>query len=152
MATKTYRSPLGMILIQADEQGITNLRFVDQPSLANDTGNSPYIKQAVSWLDQYFHGDKPYKTPTLHVTGTRFQQRVWQQLLKVPYGSTVTYGQLAEALGVASPQAIGHTVGQNPVLLIIPCHRVVGANGRLTGYSGGLERKRKLLDMEKRLR
>ncbi len=101
------------------------------------------------WLELYFSGSNPSFTPPLALQGTPFQLNVWQLLLQIPYGSVVTYSELALRLGCRSAQAIGGAVGHNPVSLIIPCHRVVGADGSLIGYAGGIERKRKLLELEK---
>lgn len=98
-------------------------------------------------LDDYFLGNVPLTYPQFHLNGTDFQQRVWQQLRQIPYGTTVTYGQLAQRLN-SSPRAVGNAVGKKPILLFIPCHRILGQNGKLTGYSGGLERKKKLLAIE----
>lgn len=146
MACVNYQSPLGNIIIQADKEGITEVKF-SEGSVAETEASNPFVKQGIVWLDQYFQGHKPGKLPQLHVMGTDFQQRVWQQLRKVPYGQTVTYSQLAQDLG-NSPRAVGGAVGQNPILLMIPCHRVMGKDGSLTGYSGGIERKKWLLTLE----
>lgn len=104
------------------------------------------------WLDIYFSGHEPDFTPPLHPVGSPFRQAVWQLLLEIPYGQTTTYGALAKRLnaGRMSAQAVGGAVGHNPISIIVPCHRVVGANGSLTGYAGGLERKIKLLEIEKK--
>lgn len=147
MNSKTdYRSPLGIIEIKADDYGLTSLHFVDQDIPGSPT-SSQTIFDTIAWLDSYFAGKAPDKTPTLHLTGTPFQKSVWQVLLAIPYGQVQTYSQLADQLN-SSPRAAGNAVGKNPVLLIVPCHRVVGQGGRLTGYSGGLERKRQLLNLE----
>jgi methylated-DNA-[protein]-cysteine S-methyltransferase len=101
------------------------------------------------WLDLYFTGEKPDFTPQLAPKGTPFQQRVWEILLTIPYGKTVSYGDVARQISpTMSAQAIGGAVGRNPIGIIIPCHRVIGADGSLTGYGGGLERKRWLLELE----
>ncbi|MCR4824556.1 MAG: methylated-DNA--[protein]-cysteine S-methyltransferase [Bacteroidales bacterium] len=107
----------------------------------------PVFDDACRWLDIYFSGTEPDFTPRLDLRGTPFQLAVWKQLLAIPYGHIVTYSELARRLG-ASPQAVGGAVGRNPVSLIVPCHRVVGAGGRLTGYAGGLDRKARLLQLE----
>lgn len=103
------------------------------------------------WLDVYFTGREPDFTPPLHPAGSSFRQAVWQLLLEIPYGQTTTYGALAKRLnaGRMSAQAVGGAVGHNPISIIVPCHRVVGTNGSLTGYAGGLDRKIRLLEMEK---
>ncbi|AXX74826.1 methylated-DNA--[protein]-cysteine S-methyltransferase [Limosilactobacillus reuteri] len=141
IARFNYFSPLGIIKIQADAIGITEVKFVDQSERDNLNPNYPAIKDAVRWLDDYFLGNVPLTYPQFHLNGTDFQQRVWQQLRQIPYG------QLAQRLN-SSPRAVGNAVGKNPILLFIPCHRILGQNGKLTGYSGGLERKKKLLAIE----
>ena len=109
------------------------------------------MEQAVRWLDDYFSGNIPNAPPDLAPSGTPFQLRVWKSLLTIPYGQTVTYGQLAGQLD-SSPRAIGAAVGRNPISLLIPCHRVVGSQNRLTGYAGGLDRKQYLLTLEQKRR
>ena len=147
MNTKpNYLSPLGPIEITANEYGLTSLHFTDQNVTSTPTTNQ-IIQDTIAWLDTYFAGKTPEKAPALHLTGTAFQRSVWQALLTIPYGQVRTYSQLADQLN-SSPRAVGNAVGKNPVLLIVPCHRVVGQGGRLTGYSGGLERKRQLLNLE----
>lgn len=103
------------------------------------------------WLDSYFQGENPDLAHlSLAPQGTPFQKRVWAALAGIPYGTTVTYGQLAKELNCKSAQAIGSAVGKNPLSILVPCHRVLGAKGQLTGYAGGLERKQALLELEKR--
>ncbi len=155
-----YASPLGEILLAGDETGLTGLWFVGQKYFAknleerHEVQELPLFVETKRWLDIYFSGEKPGFTPPLHLKGTPFQTRVWQALRTIPYGETVTYGDLARRLsedvegGRASPRAVGGAVGRNPVSLIVPCHRVVGGKGQLTGYAGGLERKRALLRLE----
>ena len=158
--TAHYSSPLGEILLAEDETGLVGLWFVGQkyfsPALEAQTKaqETPILTEARLWLDQYFCGEKPDFTPPLHPTGTAFQQAVWNLLLQIPYGGTTTYGSLARKLAERdglrhmSAQAVGGAVGRNPISLIIPCHRVVGANGSLTGYAGGVARKAALLELE----
>ncbi len=158
--TAHYDSPLGKILLAADEEGLTGLWFVGQKYFARGLGaetaegETPALAAAWRWLDTYFSGSEPDFTPTLHPIGSAFQRAVWDALLRVPYGKTTTYGALArgvaDRLGRASmsAQAIGGAVGHNPVSLIIPCHRVVGADGSLTGYAGGIDKKVRLLKLE----
>lgn len=134
---------------EADETGILSLRPVfANPGPATD-GNPYGIRD---WLDCYLHGEKPDFTPPLHLIGTPFQLRVWEMLRQIPYGSTTTYGALADALAVPrkrmSAQAVGQAVGRNPVALLVPCHRVVGTQGRLTGYAYGIALKQALLELE----
>ena len=159
--TCQYQSPMGDILLVADEIGLTGLWFVGQKYFAH-TLSDEYISQettilaeAKRWLDVYFSGEEPNFTPPLHLIGSAFRQEVWQILLQIPYGQTMTYGeiagQLAEKHGMdhMSAQAVGGAVGHNEVSIIIPCHRVVGANGSLTGYAGGIDKKIRLLELEK---
>ena len=157
--TMHYDSPLGGILLAGDEEGLTGLWFdgakYERAGLdpACKEGDLPVLRETKRWLDHYFSGREPDFMPPLHMTGTSFQQAVWAQLRKIPYGTTVTYGALAAALeaqgrGPVSAQAVGGAVGHNRISILVPCHRVVGAGGSLTGYAGGLEKKRKLLALE----
>ncbi len=149
-----YSSPLGRILLAADDIGLTGLWFSGQKYFpaalegACETRDLPVFDAARRWLDLYFSGKQPDFTVPLHPIGTDFQLRVWTLLRDIPYGQTVTYGNLAARLGLASAQAVGGAVGRNPISILIPCHRVVGANGSLTGYAGGLEKKQALLRLE----
>ena len=114
----------------------------------------PVFEKSIEWLDIYFSGRDPGFSPPLCLKGTDFQNKVWNILLKIPYGKTVTYGQIAEIMVKTgwmvkvSARAVGGAVGRNPVSIIVPCHRVIGADGSLTGYAGGVERKKKLLALE----
>lgn len=156
-----YPSPLGGIFLTADDLGLTGLWFegqthdTDRLPLEYREEQTPILLETAHWLDIYFSGEVPGFLPPLHPVGTAFRQAVWQMLLEIPYGQTATYGGLAARLarerGIPrmSAQAIGGAVGHNPIALIIPCHRVVGADGSLTGYAGGLGRKQKLLELEK---
>lgn len=153
----TYLSPLGLLLLQADEEGLTGLHFADSrfaPAQPAGSRPSPVLADAARWLDRYFAGACPDFTPRLSLRGTPFQQTVWQQLLRIPYGTTCSYGELAARVAGEmhrermSAQAIGGAVGRNPVALIVPCHRVIGADGSLTGYAAGVERKAALLALE----
>lgn len=154
MVYTRYASPLGTILLAADEEGLTGLWFEGQRGcpnkrLARPTGEAPALDAARCWLDAYFCGREPDFTPPLHLTGTPFQLAVWALLRQIPYGRTVSYGELARLLTVrSSARAVGGAVGRNPVSLIVPCHRVIGADGSLTGYAGGIDRKRALLALE----
>ena len=158
--TNLYQSPLGEILLAADSEGLTGLWFAKQKYCARTLGQdhepkeTPAIAEARKWLDTYFAGKEPDFLPPLHFPGTAFQKDVWNILLTIPYGRTVTYGDIAKELarrrGLTrfSAQAVGGAVGHNAISVIVPCHRVVGANGSLTGYAGGLERKIALLKLE----
>lgn len=156
-----YLSPLGGIYLAADEIGLTGLCFERQmhdtyplPQAYREE-ETPILSEAAAWLHAYFAGEAPGFTPPLHPEGTAFRREVWKLLLEIPYGQTTTYGLLAARLaqerGIPrmSAQAIGGAVGHNPIAIIIPCHRVVGTNGTLTGYAGGLDRKQKLLELER---
>ena len=155
-----YESPLGPMLLAADDAGLTGVWFAGQKYFAQGLARQPAEKQtpplqaARRWLDAYFAGREPDAAVPLHLVGTPFQTEVWQLLRAIPYGQTVTYGELAARLAAQrgvqrmSARAVGGAVGRNPVSLLVPCHRVVGAGGRLTGYAGGLERKRYLLALE----
>lgn len=159
--TMQYDSPLGKILLAADEVGLTGLWFYGQKYFANylpeenREGKTPALDQAKKWLDIYFGGKEPNFTPPLHPRGSDFRRAVWDILLKIPYGKTITYGdiarELAEKKGAAkmSAQAVGGAVEHNEISIIIPCHRVVGTNGSLTGYAGGIDKKISLLTLER---
>lgn len=108
----------------------------------------PVFQETRRWLDLYFSGKKPEFTPPLKPQGTPFQQKVWHELLTIPYGETTTYGAIARRIDCRSAQAIGQAVHNNPIAIIIPCHRVIGADGSLTGYASGLEVKQQLLQLE----
>ncbi len=154
-----YESPLGRITLAADGDALTGLWFDGQQhfgeTLSADRQESflPVFSEADRWLDRYFSREMPDFTPALNPQGTPFRRLVWQQLLRIPYGRAITYGQLADSLSVqtgrrVSARAVGGAVGHNPISLIIPCHRVIGADGSLTGYAGGTGRKAALLRME----
>ena len=145
--TGVYRSPLGDIVLTSDDSALTGLRFVETPcgELAQDI---PALGDACRWLDLYFKGDQPDFTPQMAPLGTPFQLSVWRELLTIPFGQTVSYGHIAQRLCCRSAQAVGGAVGHNPIALIIPCHRVIGSDGCLTGYAYGLDRKQWLLSHE----
>lgn len=159
--TGKYQSSLGEIMIAADEKGLTGLWFVGQKYFAlyldeeNEEKETQLLKDAKKWLDVYFSGKEPnFKLP-IHFTGTDFQNEVWEILYSIPYGKTMTYGEIADILAKRrelkkmSARAVGAAVGKNAISIIVPCHRVVGANGNLTGYAGGISRKIELLKLEK---
>lgn len=149
-----YASPLGPILLAADETGLTGLWFEGQKYFPSFLGvdyqekETPVLTETVRWLDVYFSGKDPGFLPPLHPQGSPFRQTVWDILLTIPRGQTITYGEIARRLGVRSAQAVGGAVGHNPISILIPCHRVVGSDGSLTGYAGGLDRKTRLLQLE----
>ena len=156
--TAHYDSPLGDITLAGDGRALIGLFFDGQKNFGStiDIEATASAKLAVfdetrRWLDIYFSGREPDFMPPLSLRGTPFQQRVWEALLTIPYGQTVTYGELAHRLGCRSAQAVGGAVGRNPISIIVPCHRVVGTNGSLTGYAAGLDRKRALLELEQKI-
>lgn len=155
-----YASPLGRLWLTGSEAVLTGLAFEGQrffdtdPVAARPPGEPGAIRAAKAWLDRYFAGETPGEPPPLHYAASAFRQAVWTELREIPYGRTVTYGALAarvaERLGVPrlSPRAVGGAVGHNPIAILIPCHRVIGADGSLTGYAGGIGRKAQLLSLE----
>ena len=158
--THHYNSPLGGITMACDGTALTGLWFDGQKYFADtlsaehtDTG-LPVFEETCRWLDVYFSGKAPDFTPALKMRTTAFRKAVWEIMLTIPYGRTMTYGRIAERIAVQkglrhlSAQAVGGAVAHNAISLIIPCHRVIGANGSLTGYAGGIEKKEKLLRME----
>ena len=154
--TAHYLSPLGGITLCSDGETLVGLWFDGQKYFAEGARASgsrggtglPVFEETRHWLDDYFSGREPQFTPPFALRGSDFRRRVWQRLLDIPYGQTVTYGQLARSLGCRSAQAIGGAVSHNPISLIVPCHRVVGTSGSLTGYAGGIDRKARLLQLE----
>ncbi len=146
-----YDSPFGKIILGADDAGLTDLFFESDKYFSaqvDEKINSPVIELAKNWLDIYFSGREPNFFPPLHIIGSPFKISVLNELKKIPYGMTTTYGALAKILGT-SARAVGGAVAHNRISIIIPCHRVIGADGNLTGYAGGLDRKIKLLELEK---
>ena len=153
--TATYSSPLGPIVIESDGQAITSLRFSSEKAstapkeVPNEaTITIPIIAETIQWLDDYFAGKRPCNVPRLNPQGTAFQKRVWQALFTIWYGQTKTYGEIAKMVDCRSAQAVGQAVGANPIALIIPCHRVIAAHGKIGGYEYGIEIKKKLLELE----
>ena len=156
-----YESPLGGLTIASDGKALTGLWFDGQKFFA-DTLDAEHEEKplqiftaADTWLDAYFSGTDPDLTLPLRPKGTPFRKKVWEILLTIPYGRTMTYGEIAKTLAgqmhvsKMSAQAVGGAVSHNPISIIIPCHRVIGADGSLTGYAGGLDKKMKLLALEK---
>ena len=154
----TYESPLGTLTLYATASALVGLTFPTQsitfqePVVIDETMSSPILQQTIQWLDQYFHGQVPTMAIPLAPQGTAFQQKVWSQLQHIPYGTSLTYGELSQRV-FNSPtprgaQAIGSAVGANPISIIIPCHRLLGKGKALTGYTGGLSIKRALLSIE----
>ena len=158
--TQHYDSPLGGILLAADEIGLTGVWFDGEKYFADNLPAEHIQKEtfilleAKRWLDIYFTGQEPDFLPPLHPIGSAFRRSVWEILLQIPYGQTTTYGEIARQLSKKqglermSAQAVGGAVGHNEISIIIPCHRVVGADGSLTGYAGGIGKKETLLELE----
>ena len=152
MITAQYHSPIGIITLVSDGNSLTELLLAQ--SLIQDTSNNKNLQvfeETCRWLDLYFSGEKPYFTPSLNPQGSLFQQKVWRELLAIPYGQTTTYGAIAKHINCRSAQAVGQAIHHNPIAIIIPCHRVIGADGSLTGYASGLDIKQQLLAIEKTL-
>ena len=156
----TYESPLGTMVMLGTLSYLTDLFFIDEAH-APSYDDVEYIEQltgpfevTIMWLNQYFNGKNPFITPPIQLEGTEFRKSVWSILQTIPYGETTTYGdigkQIAQQQGKEkfSAQAVGGAVGHNPISIIVPCHRVIGSNGQLTGYAGGIERKKYMLDLE----
>lgn len=151
---------MGELFLAADETGLTGLWFDGGRYFAegldpeNEKRELPVFETVKKWLDIYFSGRKPDFMPPLHMIGSPFQLSVWKHLLEIPYGKTVTYGELAKRIALErgrermAAQAVGGAVGHNKISILVPCHRVVGANGSLTGYGGGLDKKERLLALE----
>ena len=156
-----YDSPLGGITLASDGDKLTGLWFDEQKYFADTLEKEheekilPVFEETNRWLDIYFSGNAPDFTPPLRMKTTEFRKAVWEIMLTIPFGKTMTYGEIAEkiakqkGLSRMSAQAVGGAVGHNSISLIIPCHRVVGTNGSLTGYAGGIDKKVQLLTIEK---
>ena len=159
--THHYDSPLGGITLASDGDKLTGLWFDEQKYFADtlekehEEKNLPVFEETKRWLDIYFSGNAPDFTPPLRMKTTEFRKAVWEIMLTIPFGKTMTYGEIAETIAKQkgltrmSAQAVGGAVGHNSISLIIPCHRVIGTNGSLTGYAGGIDKKVRLLTMEK---
>lgn len=152
----TYQSPFGTCTLVGDEQGLSGLWFNNQKYFCEGYTKEKLIQKdeyfidATNWLDRYFSGEKPdIFELKLNARGSEFRIKVWEALCKIPYGKTVTYGEIAKELSIQSPRAIGNAVSHNPILIIVPCHRVVGKNSGISGYSAGIATKINLLKHEK---
>ena len=161
MFERFIQTPLGEVRLRSDGESLIGLWFVGQVNDAKDVrdieikNDLPIFRQVESWLEGYFSGNKTPIMIPLQPKGTIFQERVWQILQEIPYGEMMTYGEIAQIIakekGVAtfSAQAVGQAVGKNPISILVPCHRVVGKNGALTGYAGGIHRKEQLINLER---
>jgi methylated-DNA-[protein]-cysteine S-methyltransferase len=146
MHETTYLSPLGPIRLTADDSALLELTFGE----AGASDDAPILAAACAQLDEYFAGERREFALPLRMVGTPWERRVWDALLEIPYGATASYGQLAARIGApGSARAVGAANGRNPISIIVPCHRVIGASGALTGYAWGVERKLALLDLER---
>jgi methylated-DNA-[protein]-cysteine S-methyltransferase len=154
------KSPAGILTVSSDGKNISGLWIAGQKYFAKTLGtdvlqkNLPIFDNVEKWLDVYFSGKEPGFMPPLMPKGSPFQRSIWNILCKIPYGQTTTYGEIAKQFGLeykgghTSARAVGNAVGHNPISILIPCHRVIGKNGDLTGYAGGINTKRKLLQLE----
>ena len=161
MFERIIQTPLGEVRLRSDGKSLTGLWFVGQVNDAKDNSDIeikddlPIFGQVETWLESYFSGEQTPITILLQPKGTIFQEEVWKILQEIPYGETMTYGEIAQRIakekGIVtySAQAVGQAVGKNPISILIPCHRVLGKNGTLTGYAGGVYRKEKLLQLER---
>ncbi|MFS1663109.1 methylated-DNA--[protein]-cysteine S-methyltransferase [Streptococcus sp. zg-JUN1979] len=151
---RDYESPIGRMSLLASQDGLIGAWFVGQKhlerwqQLETISRKTEHLYQAKAWLDAYFSGDFSYPSPSIITQGTSFQKDVWYQLSCIEHHQVATYGQIAKQLGCASAQAVGGAIARNPLVLFIPCHRVVARDGKLTGYVAGLSRKEWLLQHE----
>ena len=155
MVQKEYFSPIGRMIITADNNALTDLSFSD---ISCENTDNDITEMTEKWLDIYFSGNIPEFTPPVSLSGTPFQLMIWEMLRTIPYGSTVSYKDIAKQAAKKqgkekmSSQAVGGAVGRNPIAIIIPCHRVIGSDGSLTGYAGGLDKKTYLLRLENKVK
>ena len=161
MFESRLHSPLGEIRLRSDGKSLTGLWFVGQVNDAKEISDIEIkndlliFRKVENWLEGYFSGKQTPVTISLQPKGTNFQERVWKMLQEIPYGQTMTYGEIAQRIAeekgieTFSAQAVGQAVGKNPISILIPCHRVLGKNGALTGYAGGVHRKEQLLRIER---
>ena len=144
-----YSSPIGLIEVAGNEEGILSVYFADKKKKSTPAPH-PYIKECIYQLDEYFKGIRKEFGLKLNPKGTDFQEKVWTQLLTVPYGKTASYLDISKSIGnVKAIRAVGNANGSNPIAVIIPCHRVIGSDGKLVGYGGGIKRKEWLLNHER---
>lgn len=149
-----YDSTIGKIHLASNEKVLIGLWFDNQKYFEKTIQgkciekDTPVLIRTKEWLDVYFKRKKPDFIPEISFEGTIFQKKVWKELLKIPYGETITYMDIAKKLGISSARAVGQAVGHNPISIIVPCHRVIGANYKITGYAGGIDKKIALLDIE----
>lgn len=145
--TTFFKCPLGVVKIVGDANGISEINILDEGEVSDSIPND--LEQAVIQLQEYFEGKRTHFDLKLNPKGTDFQQSVWQELLNIPYGETLSYMELSKKIGdVKAIRAVAAANGKNPLWIVIPCHRVIGTDGSLTGYAGGLWRKKWLLELE----
>ena len=150
--TCVYPSPIGRLALNADEQGVSSIRYLDNgvaDSNATRKAVADSLRLLVEELDSYFDGELQQFTCKLNPQGTEFQQSVWRQLLRIPYGATASYGEIATDIGKPKAcRAVGRANNRNPIPIVIPCHRVIGSDARLVGYAGGMWKQQWLLEHE----
>ncbi len=143
------QSPIGLIEIQANKREIIRIEFAEEKSLPSNM--NPIIQEAIKQLEEYFFGERKVFDLPLKIFGSPFQEAVWKELLKIPYGMTLSYGNVAKNIGnYKASRAVGNANNKNKISIVIPCHRVIGASGKLVGYGGGVWRKKWLLEHEKK--
>ena len=151
-----YHSPVGKLLLTCRQEGLTGIWFDREIPAETRQEDHPVLQRTKRWLDDYFRGENPVMDIPFLLEGTPFQKQVWLSLLDIPYGQTRSYGEIAREMAAfcgkesMSAQAVGQAVGKNPISILLPCHRVIGAKGQLTGYGGGMDRKIFLLRHEGR--
>ena len=150
-----YNSPIGPVKMTTNGMSITGLEFIDSAETGlylnkKDSQFDSVFEETRKWLDVYFKGELPVNNPPISLYGTEFQLNVWKALTNIPYGETVTYGNIAKAIGCKSARAVGRAISRNPIAILVPCHRVIGAEGRIGGYAYGVERKMWLLEQEEK--
>lgn len=146
-----WKSPAGILRIEETDGMLSECRWTDSVNadIDDDSNMPPVIYETIKQLSEYFAGTRTRFELPLHLTGTEFQLQVWDALREIPYGSTVSYRDIADRIGRRkSVRAVANAIGANPIAIIIPCHRVIGSDGSLTGYAGGIEIKRRLLALE----
>ena len=149
LETAYYKSPIGILEIKGDDEGVQSVLFVNEEVVTNVEVSSSVIKKCILQLEEYFSGKRTEFELHLNIKATKFQEKVWRELLLIPFGKTRNYMQQAKALGdIKAIRAVASANGKNPIAIIIPCHRIIGSDGSLTGYAGGLHRKKWLLEHE----
>ena len=150
LSRAVYKSPVGELLIVCTETALLSLGVRKVQESAEDKENNPVVQQTIKELEEYFAGNRKVFTVPLDLRGTEFQKKVWEALREIPYGETRSYKEIAEKIGnPKASRAVGMANHRNPIGIVVPCHRVVGANGKLTGYAGGIPMKQALLELEK---